>query len=604
MRIFDFSGFVLFLLGLIIIAAVVYAVVTWRRREGASSEVDTGIGTLRRLYFYIVSFVALMMAAFGVATIAQFALEEAFGQAVLVTSNRRLAIGLALLIVGLPLWAVHWAFVRRYVRELPVERRSIIRKVYIYLVLGVAIGFFVSEAIEIVQFLFRSHAYSGYPWASVVVWGVVWAFHWSVEESEGQPTLETQTIRRLYVYAVSLATLAQASLGVGRAIHVMLIEGYDSVFSMAVLLPTEPGLWRPVMRIALSLVIVGGAVWVAHWAYFARRDGPSLLRQLYLYVFIVLGGAATTLVPLGVIINSVFEWLLGAAGQAAVAHFRLLPASLATMSIGIALGSYHWSVASREASASTAESRALRRTISYITAAGGLVTLGVGIGVAVDLALGVLVESRDALLGTGLWKNQLAAALTLGVLGAPVWGYVWTMLQRQVSLGEAEERLAMARRIFIILALSAGMLATLGSVSSLLFFFLRDLLGDGLSRETLRDARPALAILAAVAVFLPYYWIVYRQDRQAEPLAPMPAERPRRKEVSVLAGDDADPFIRSVEAALGYRVTTLRWADPGAALPQLAEAQYQELAQRINEASGPRVLLIPDGTTVRVLSYS
>ena len=150
------------------------------------------------------------------------------------------------------------------------------------------------------------------------------------------------------------------------------------------------------------------------------------------------------------------------------------------------------------------------------------------------------------------------------------------------------------------------MLALLGSVSALLFIFLRDAIdGGGISAATFRDGAPAIDIIAAVVVFLPYHWLVYEQDRQAEPeeeLAPTP--RPVvRKEVAVLAMDAGDPFLARLEAALGYPVVVHRWADPDARTPDLTVEECEQLVETIASAAGDRVLVIPDQGGVRVLSY-
>ena len=93
---------------------------TLSSNEGAETDpfeqVDPGIGTARRVYFYVVSFVALMMAANGVVQIVQYLLESLFGSDVLSPSQTRLAVGASLAIVGLPLWLVHWRIVQWHVR--------------------------------------------------------------------------------------------------------------------------------------------------------------------------------------------------------------------------------------------------------------------------------------------------------------------------------------------------------------------------------------------------------------------------------------------------------------------------------------------------------
>ena len=72
---FEILLFVFGIVGLLILIAIIgliiYGIIVWRRRASASESApdpnaDPGIGTVRRLYFYIVSFVALMMTATGV----------------------------------------------------------------------------------------------------------------------------------------------------------------------------------------------------------------------------------------------------------------------------------------------------------------------------------------------------------------------------------------------------------------------------------------------------------------------------------------------------------------------------------------------------------
>ena len=75
--------------------------------------------------------------------------------------------------------------------------------------------------------------------------------------------------------------------------------------------------------------------------------------------------------------------------------------------------------------------------------------------------------------------------------------------------------------------------------------------------------------------------------------------------------DDAEPdsdmlserAARAEEAALGVSVEVLRWADAEAVVPSLNERDFSDLARRVNDALGRRVLLVPDGDGVRVVSY-
>ena len=604
----DLFGLVGNIVPLIIIGAIVYAIVQWRRRSDSRDSlepVDPGIGTVRRLYFYAVSFVALVVAANGLVQIERFVLEGIFGGDVLSPSRSGLAIGISLAIVGLPIWGFHWRLVQRHISALPVETRSIARKLYVYVVLGVSAGLLIAASVSALQWILGFKDFTGYPWAAITIWAGVWAYHWRLESSEGQPTVETLAIRRLYVYLVSLGTLAMLAASGGRIVHTILREGYESLVTLPVLVPTQAGLWQDAMKTSVALLLVGGVGWWAHWHYFASRELRSVLRQVYLYAFALLGGFVTALVSVGVILFGVLVWLMGVPDDAAAsAHFRFLPGALASLSVGTGLWLYHWMVVQREVDVSPLGERSSRRAYAYMVAALGLAALAVGVGIAVTNATAIFVDSaRDAFTAPDFWRNRVVLFITLAAVGGPTWGYYWRSAQLRVRDAGAEERASLARRVFIFGALTIGVLALLGSLIFLLFVFLRDMLAGDLALASLQDTKGAIGVVAAVAVFLPYYWLVYRQDSRAKPEGLESLERFQRKGVSVLVGPGGESFVRGLEAVLGYGVSTLSWADSEAETPDLDQEQFDELAGRVAAAAGSNVLLIADGADVRVLSY-
>ena len=614
------------LIPIVIIGLIIYGIIVWRRRASASesapdTNADPGIGTVRRLYFYIVAFVALMMTVSGIVFLLQFILDSIFVGDVISDSNVRLAAGGALLIVGAPLWYFHWRYVQRAVAEQPVETRSFLRKLYIYITLAVAGSIAIYTAYDLLNWIFGTEDFSGYSIAAAIIWSGVWAFHWLIEEREGQPTSETIVIRRLYIYIASLVGLIMLALGVGRVLYFILLEGYNALTATP-LIGGESGLWRPSMREMLSVAIIGGGAWAVHWLYMGRRDYDSAIRQVYLYIFAILGGVITTLSALGIIVHEFLTWALGAYSANTVAqHFEFLPGSVATLSVGAALWAYHWYRVRLEADMSPSTTLSARRVYTYILAAIGTGTLAVAVFMLVSAALNLIVASfGDMVIGGDLWKRALANIVTLAVLSGPLWGYYWRNIQLRMQADVGDEILATSRRIFIFAALGAGVLALLGSVSALLFMFLRDLLEVSLSLDTLNDMAEPLAIIAAAAAFLPYYWSVYRQDQEAaSDIVPEDSSvssehfgklstgsvegQPARKPVTLLAGDDSATLAGQIQDALGYDIDTLRWADIDAAMPALTDEACAEIAQSIADAPGSYVLLIPDGGAVRVLSH-
>ena len=565
---------------------------------------DSGIGTVRRLYFYTVAFVALVMAANGIVQIGVFLLDAVFGGDVLSPSRIRLATGLSLTIVGLPLWAFHWRLISRHVDALPVEKRSVLRKVYVYLVLGVSAALGLGGAIDVFEFLFRSESFSGYPWSALVVWAGVWAYHWRTEGEEGQTTPDTRSVRRLYLYVVAAVALSASALSIGLIIQTILNEAYLSLTSQTVLAPDNAGLWGETTKAALAVLLVAAPVWVAHWVYFAQGDHQSLLRQLYLYAFATFGSAVTVIVGGGLIIYGALQWALGVPDEEATAHFGLLPEALTSLIIGGGILAYHWMAARAESEGDAPESQAARKAFPYVLAALGLAIVAFGIGALVDTVIEALQSAGSrAIAGEDLWQDRLALAMTLGLLGIPLWSYYWSQIRRRVLLGGVEERTQAARRIFMFGVLGVGMLALLGSLSFLIFVFLRELL-DGDLADVVREAQGALNIIVPAAVLLPYHWMVYREDRRVAPDRPEhEVEAPTRKVVTALVGENGAEFLDELQAVLGYAVSPLDWADPDADQPELSPQEYQALAQRIVDAEGAHVLLVPEGGAVRVLSY-
>lgn len=600
----DFIGPIISLATFIaIVAAIGYAIVSLTRRRPDFVEVDPGIGTIRRLYFYVVSFVALMMAANGLVVLGSLVLEGLFGDAPLSSAATPLALGLSLLVVGLPLWAFHWRLVTRYVRELPVETRSVVRKGHLYIVLGVALIVGVKAAIDLLQWVLGRDSFSGFSWAAVVVWGAVWAFHWRIESAEGQSSGETVAVRRLYLYFAAAGLLIVSVVGVGQIIHAVLRAGYDGLMSTPVL--ARRGILSAMWE-SLPIVVVAAPLWAAHWLLFAKRDYASTLRQLYVYLLGILGAVGSVLIALGIIIGDTLEWFIGTPrGDTVGDHFNFLPWALASIIVGAAVLVYHAKVAVAESKDAAPEALGAQKSYPYALVAIGLVTLVVGIAAIVSAAIGIIDTAGSArtLSGGDTWRNAVVVGLTLVILGLPLWGYYWRSAQQAVAAGGAEARTTLTRRAFIFAAVGAGMLALLGSVSALLFVFIRAIVDADLS-EVLADAKVSASIIVPVAIFLPYYWMVYREDRRVTADAgPEEAAAPERKAVTVLVSESGAGFLHELESALGYSVSPLHWADTDASLPDLAEHEYTDLARRIGESPGENVLVIHDGSDIRVFSY-
>ncbi|MFQ5860694.1 MAG: DUF5671 domain-containing protein, partial [Dehalococcoidia bacterium] len=252
------------LIPILVIVGIIAAIVALVRRRGGVVEEEPGIGTVKRLYYYGLSFVALMVAASGIALLVDFVAERLFGSEILVGGETQLALGLALTLVGTPIWLLHWSFAQRALAEFPGEARALSRKVYLYLVLGVSAAVTAAGLVSLLRWLLGADTFQGWHIALPLVWGGVWAFHWRVEDLEGQTAELARSVRRLYVYITALYGLGMLATGVDLALGQFLREAYDALFATEPLLSADGGLWSDTTRTAVAIALVGGGFWWWH----------------------------------------------------------------------------------------------------------------------------------------------------------------------------------------------------------------------------------------------------------------------------------------------------------------------------------------------------
>jgi hypothetical protein len=309
----------------------------------------------------------------------------------------------------------------------------------------------------------------------------------------------------------------------------------------------------------------------------------------------------TTLAATGVMLYGLLQWGMGTPEHdSASAHFRFVPGALAPLLIGLLLWAYHWAVVQQERAARE-ELVIARRIYRYVMTAIGLGTLAGAVIALVPTVIAIIVTSaQEVLLGPDWWRDRIVLALTLGLLGVPVWGYHWYQAQRGAAELGVEERYSLPRRALVFAAIVVSALAILGTVSHILFLLLDAVLEDELSLTLLRNAKWSMGTLVAAALIGPYYWLVLQEDWRAGAPAP---KRAAAKSVTLLIAEDGRAIVGRLEEALGVKVRVLQRVDPDVGLPTLTDEEIARLDRRISEAPGGRVLLVAEASGVEVYSY-
>ena len=557
------------------------------------------MNTTKRLYFYGVSFVTLIVAANGIALLILFLINLIAERAITGGSEDQASLGLAMVVVGAPLWMLHWSYTQRQVAKQPGESASTLRKLYLYGVLFTA-SLVVFVVVNSLLFWAISGGgdFSAHFVGQALIWGVIWAYHWS-EERRDTGALGSLTLKRWYVYATSVYALIVLLVGAAGVFTVLFQWAYDNLFQTRVII-SDGGVWNSTMQEGIASLVAGGAWWGFHWFYLARGDVESTLRQVYLNLFAFLGGAITALAAIGTVLYTVIRWLLGETEfPAASDHFRTITEAVPFLFAGMALLIYHWQVLQDESRLLAGRLAGAKRSFGYIMSAIGLGAAAVGVPLIVGAVIGqVLPESSDPIAGAEPVRDQLAFALTAIIIGAPLWYWYWPRMQRTVQEGGAEERGALARRIYIYGVLGVLALAGIGSLIGFLAGLFNDLLSGDLTVDFLRNGRWMLGIIAGSGALLPYHWQVLREDQRegGEPVSGL-------KSVTLLAGgESANDLAKRLKEALGVRVRLMRGVGESGS-STLSDEQMEALLESIGSLDAERLLLVAAEGQVKVYGY-
>jgi uncharacterized membrane protein len=559
------------------------------------------MSTAKRVYFYLVYFIALGMFAGGVGVLLGVCFDiitkyPALAQIGAQTFSRQaLSLGLAMLVIGGVLWFLFWRAIRRNVSGDPAEIGSAIRKLFMNLILAASalVGLF--AAVGFLKWLMAGALLNQFPsggLARLIVTGVIWYYHWRVTEKEGQPSPEAKTLRRWYVYLLSgwgLVALSVNLVGlVNTAVSYLPVWGETIVSGK---------FWSSNVQGSISWILLGGAVWAFHWFRMAKGDFDSTLRQVYLYLLAILGGSIAGLVALTTSLFKVFRFALGTLSTPTNTYFQFLGWTVPLMLVAAAVWVYHQHVTQEEA-VQVQERLSARRVHSYLMSFIGLGTLIAGLIILFGILLDVPLRAGSIVVTPGWWRNQLSVCLALLVVATPIWLYYWNRVLQMAAEGVAERR-ARSRRIFLYIVVGAAIVTLAADLVNIVYQLLNGVLQGTFGADVLRHSKWSLQTLVVAVPVLMYHWQIVRQDQRlgAEAAAV-------RKTVTVLVSDRAAGLVSQIEEKLGYKVRTLRYlGQMPEDFPALSDEEVSRLAGDIQAAPSTKVMLVADGGRILVLPY-
>lgn len=531
---------------------------------------------VRRLYILAASFLGLLLFAQGSEQLLRIVLlllsqdpEYAIGGD---WWRESLSIGLALVAVGTPLWVGHWIWAQRLARG-GAEESSALRALYFLGVLGVTL-IATAGAAEGVLFVPFARLAGGTIGAVAVldnlpvliVYGLIWVYHIRQRPPQQDQSGAAATITRWYWYAASFASVGIVATSVIPLLSSLLEQlfGTEAV---------DAGWWQLSVARNIAWILVGSVGWAFHWTATQRQiadaQSPELrsaLRKVYLYAMVG-SGALGALLAVGRILYLALLSVLGAVTEQ-LQFIDNLTWVLPTALVAATAWFYHRSQLQRDGKLVEEQPRqaAIRRIYSYLLTAIGIGLLAAGAFGLLRLVIGVLTGRAETLdLPENFLQEQLSLYVTLLLVGLLAWVWYWRQVQQHLVGDESgTERGSLVRRIYLYIVSSAGIIAVVIAIGTLLYEGLRSILGISATNDFI-DALNIHVSVGLIALTLLAYHVRFLR-REHRPSKAVPEDQVPQEQVP--------SAVAETVSATGARtlVVTLTGGDLDAARSTIAES--------------------------------
>ncbi len=476
--------------------------------------------TIRRIYLYAVAFVSLETVLWGVINLAR---SMAAGRTA-AGNTSQLAGALSLILVGVPVFLLHWWFAQRLALQEVDERAARTRTIFLYgsvLAAGVPVVQNVlaltNRLLSIVFGLTAQSALIGSDQTisdnliAILMNAVVTVYLVKVVVDDWKALPQAEALadtRRLFRYAWLIYGLGLLAFGVQQTIAY--IFGLPQAIDFGS---------RSLLSNGLATLLVGAPVWV----YFQRKiesnldervERESLLRVAILFI-LALGGVALVLGASGLVLYHLLRGLFGAGWSLG----ELLAELSYPFSVAVPAGiiwAYYGRLFNFELTSLTdqIQSELLRRLYRYLLAFMGLGATFFGMQSVVAYILDALIGFQLSF-GPGLGE-RLAGAFALLTVGLPLWVYSWGTISALASLeGEAGDRArrSLIRKTYLFGILFVGVIGLMVSAGALLFQLISALLGDP-QEQLMRQITQLLGLMFLFSIFLVYHWQAMQADNR------------------------------------------------------------------------------------------
>lgn len=498
------------------------------------------MGTARRLYVYFASLVSLTVLAVGASNLLTVLFDRIVeGGGLTVISGgtefdrNQISLAIALVVVGLPIWLVHWWIAERGARgpgpSADDERTSTTRAFHFTLIQAFTLGFAIVTAFDLLAQVFRVllGVDDGRSWANsaatLMTVVPIWLYHGSLRLGDSRRSHLREgavTLSRLYRYGATLGGMVVGLVAATAFVATLL----EALIGGATFGSGDTWLRQPLAGAVAGMLVGFGAWWVS-WLEVrgAIRNAPMIgtddrvtrLRAAY-FGIILLGALGYVASTAAAALAEAGRGLLSSADWSGVDGLlrQVVGPVLAAVPVLVAAW-LHRSYRRREvlevgSSATISDTRVSR----HLTAIVGLAFLGAGI----TQLLGAIIDAiagHDVVSGSDpdFAAHQVPWFISQIVVGLVVWWPAWAALLRQRAVDPETHRQAGSTRAYLYLVTGGSLLAAVPSAVFVLYRSIDGALGGGMASGT--GISMPIAILVVGAIGAVYHGQLARSSHRS-----------------------------------------------------------------------------------------
>ncbi|MAT43004.1 MAG: hypothetical protein CL609_11720 [Anaerolineaceae bacterium] len=478
--------------------------------------------TVRRIYFYLVTFISLQVVLWGSINLLYSFIRNDPNT----DFNDVLAQGLAQIVVGLPIFFFHWYFIRKDAATQLEERDSYIRALFFYALRLTSLVIVIIHTYSVVQnllfnliqiplgqrFFFPTNDFAKNLItiaANLLIWYLferILRKNWQPKDAQQDFTALKQ-FRLLFNYLWSSFHLLFWVIGLTNIL--LYIIAIPRGFNQQFIVEFANG---------LSMVLISAPFWILaerkiNESLTDPEHNQSLIRKIFTYLSLLIF-IGIALVTLGTVLREL--GLLLFRDIDTWADFIRRNQQLMAISLIAFFLWFYFQLKIKQvfASARDDEERAsLKRIISYILSLAGTATTYSGVWFVFQL-LTILITSTNRT----QWRSDLSTAIALLVIGIPLWLYYWLPVQRETNQANEvgdDNRRSIIRKIYLYLIVFATVIGVMALAAALVYRNLNQFFGNPQTDLVYENINNIFRILITSA----WLWLHLKQLRRDGQLA-------------------------------------------------------------------------------------